>query len=188
MRVAKAVIISDLERQELQAMAIATEASAQLRLRVNIVLSASEGLENCAIADRLQCSRRTVGLWRRRFIAGRITALSTDAPRTGRKPDTRNRVEADVLRRTREVPPPVGKRWTIRLMAKEIGVSKDTIQRIWVNNGILPGRKLNDVPADKCTLMPPVSESTCRDSRIASDHHPVGVAEWELRGHSSTTV
>jgi transposase len=183
MRVAKRVTLSAEDRLELQALTTSMEDSSQVQLRVAIILAASEGLENYAIADRLKCSRRTVGLWRSRFVAGGIAALSKYAPRTGRKPDTRNRVEAEVLRRYREVPPPEGNRWTIRLMAREVGVSKDTVQRIWSNHGILPVRKRNSAPTDQCTLMSSVPNSSCRDSRTVSDHHPVGMAEWELRGH-----
>lgn len=183
MRVAKLVILLAEDRLELQALTTSMEDSSQVQLRVAIILAASEGLENYAIADRLKCSRRTVGLWRSRFVAGGTAALSKDAPRTGRKPDTRKRVEAEVLRRYREVPPPEGNRWTIRLMAREVGVSKDTVQRIWSNHGILPTRKRNSVSTDPCTLMSPVPNSSCRESRTVSDHHPVGIAEWELQGH-----
>ena len=146
MRVAKPVHVLDEVRLELQALAASKPNSRQVQLRVAIILAASEGLDNNTIADRLNCSRRTVGLWRSRFVAGGIAALSKDAPRTGRKPDTRNRVEAEVLRRYREVPPSQGKRWTIRLMAREVGVSKDTIQRIWFENGIRPNRKRSTPP------------------------------------------
>ena len=185
MRVAKPVILSAEDRLELQVLSTSMEDSSQVQLRVAIILAASEGLENYAIADRLKCSRRTVGLWRSRFVAGGIAALSKDAPRTGRRPDTRNRVEAEVLRRYREVPPPEGNRWTIRLMAREVGVSKDTVQRIWTNHGILPVRKHDSAPTDQCTLMSPVPNSSCRDSRTVSDHNPVGIAEWELLGHAA---
>ena len=186
MRVAKPVILSAEDRLELQVLTTSMDDSSQVQLRVAIILAASEGLENYAIADRLKCSRRTVGLWRSRFVAGGTAALSKDAPRTGRRPDTRNRVEAEVLRLYREVPPPEGNRWTIRLMAREVGVSKDTVQRIWTKHGILPARKLSDTPADQCTLMSPVSDSTCCDSRRAPDRHSVEIAEWELRGHSTS--
>jgi len=176
MRVAKPVIISDDERVELQAMAASKSDSTQIRLRANIILAASEGLENNAISNKLRCCRRTVGLWRNRFVAGGIAALSLDAPRTGRKPAKRNGVEAEVLRRFQEESPPEGTRWTIRLMAKEVGVSKDTIHRIWTNNGIRSGQKATMPQLTTCAVIPPISTSSCCDSRSVSEHLPVETA------------
>ena len=52
-------------------------------LRAKIVLLAAEGLTNAEIARRLDCSLRTVSLWRKRFFEQRLDGLR-DRPRLGR--------------------------------------------------------------------------------------------------------
>ena len=58
------------------------------------MLLAIEGHSNCEIAKRLQTSRPTIVLWRRRFKEGGIDALN-DASRPGRK----RRVSGDKIER-----------------------------------------------------------------------------------------
>jgi len=52
-------------------------------LRAKIVLLAAEGKTNAEIARRLDCSLRTVSLWRKRFFEQRLDGLR-DRPRSGR--------------------------------------------------------------------------------------------------------
>ena len=52
-------------------------------LRAKIVLLAAEGKTNAEIARRLDCSVRTVSLWRKRFFDERLGGLR-DRPRPGR--------------------------------------------------------------------------------------------------------
>jgi len=52
-------------------------------LRAKIVLLAAEGKSNAEIARRLDCSVRTVSLWRKRFFEERLAGLE-DRPRPGR--------------------------------------------------------------------------------------------------------
>src|SRR5713101_3470651 len=70
-------------------------------LRAKIVLLAAEGGTNAEIARRLDCSVRTVSLWRKRFFEERLDGL-VDRPRPGRPrrfPPGRGRAgEGDCLR------------------------------------------------------------------------------------------
>ncbi len=52
-------------------------------LRAKIVLLAAQGKTNAEIARRLDCSLRTVSLWRKRFFEQRLDGLR-DRPRPGR--------------------------------------------------------------------------------------------------------
>ena len=52
-------------------------------LRAKIVLLAAAGTANAEIARRLDCSLRTVSLWRKRFFEERLAGLD-DRPRPGR--------------------------------------------------------------------------------------------------------
>ena len=70
-------------------------------LRAKIVLLAAEGKANVEIARRLDCSLRTVSLWRKRFFEDRVEGLA-DRPRLGRprrfSPGADRRGEGDRLR------------------------------------------------------------------------------------------
>lgn len=135
MRMAKPVILTEQDLNALNALMSSPDTKGQIKTRCAIVLAAAEGLENNAIAQRLNRSRRTVGIWRNRYVQSGMAVLTSGAPRTGRRPITRSRVEADVLRLINE-PPPRGTRWTIRQMASCVKASKDTVQRIYAAHGL----------------------------------------------------
>lgn len=101
----------------------------QVTLRCHIVLAAAQGSSDLAIASALQVSRHTVRLWRTRFAKTGVKGLWEVAPGRGRKPiygaDSVKAIEATL--RTK----PEGKtRWSSRLMAKHLGISKSTVSRI----------------------------------------------------------
>lgn len=53
--------------------------------RCRIVLLSGTGLSARAVAETLGVNRRTVALWRERFLAGGCEALLRDRPGRGRK-------------------------------------------------------------------------------------------------------
>ena len=79
------IVLSDVERDELEARARRyTSAYAQV-VRAKIVLMAAEGLRNDQIAARLDTPRQVVSKWRKRFHEQRLAGLD-DLPRVGRPP------------------------------------------------------------------------------------------------------
>jgi len=140
MRVAKPIVLTDDERTSLSQWARGRKTPARLVQRAKIVLAAAEGKENKDIASELKCTRRTVGTWRNRFVEGRLDALKKDAPRSGRKPSVRAVKEAEIIRKTTQEKPTNATQWSVRSMAKAVGVSKATVQRVWSDNGLQPHR------------------------------------------------
>ncbi|MEY3175830.1 MAG: hypothetical protein RLZZ436_3744, partial [Planctomycetota bacterium] len=124
MRVAKPIVLTDDERRSLLQWARGRKTPARLVQRAKIVLAATEGKENKDIASELKCTRRTVGTWRNRFVEGRLDALKKDAPRSGRKPSVRAVKEAEIIRKTTQEKPTNATQWSVRSMAKAVGVSK----------------------------------------------------------------
>lgn len=92
-------------------------------LRSAIVLLASEGVPNAAIARRLGTSRSTVQLWCLRFSESGPDALLRDAPGRGRKP----KVDAATLARVLDAA--AGERMSIRQLAHRLGISSATVHR-----------------------------------------------------------
>jgi transposase len=140
MRIAKTIILTDEERITLMQWSRGRKTPARLVLRAKIILAAANGQENKDIAAELKCTRRTAGTWRSRFSEGRLEAIVKDAPRSGRTPSVRADKEAEILRKTTQEKPPNATQWSVRSMASAVGVSKDTVQRVWSDNGLKPHR------------------------------------------------
>jgi transposase len=58
--------------------------AARLVQRAQIVLQAAAGKADVEIAQALDITRQTAGLWRRRFLDRGIAGMERDAPRSGR--------------------------------------------------------------------------------------------------------
>ena len=76
--------IDDSQRKRLRFLADSGKTPQKLALRARVILLASEGMPNHAIAARLETTRPTVLLWRERFAARGVPGLLKDAPRPGR--------------------------------------------------------------------------------------------------------
>ncbi len=140
MRVARPIVLTAAEQTALRKWSRGRSTPARLVLRARIVLAAAEGRENRDIAAELGCTRRTVGTWRNRFAEQRLPGIEHDAPRGGRKPSVRAEKESEIIARTTQDTPPNATHWSTRTMARVVGVSKATVQRVWRDNGLKPHR------------------------------------------------
>ena len=75
------------------------------------------------------------------FRSGRTKTVTHDYKRNGgrgRRPTTDPATVAEIIRITTQEDPPNATHWSTRDMAKAIGVSPATVQRIWVAHGLKP--------------------------------------------------
>ena len=138
MKTAPAINLSDAERTTLETWSRGRRAQARHVLRAKIVLLAAEGKTNETIAIELGTSKPTVGRWRSRFAKRRIAGIEKDAPRPGRTPALTAQTVDLIIRKTTQEKPRAGTHWSTRTMAKAVGVSKDTVQRVWSAHGLKP--------------------------------------------------
>ena len=75
--------LSPVEEAELRRLVRTPSTPNQQALRARIVLRAWEGASNTAIAEELELSLPTVGLWRSQFAREGLDGLA-DRPRSGR--------------------------------------------------------------------------------------------------------
>jgi len=136
---ATTITLTGEEREALERLARRRRTPHGLALRARIVLRASEGLTNLAIAAKYDTTRVTVAKWRSRFAEGRLDALY-DEPRPGApRLVTDDRVE-EIVRRTLESKPRGATHWSTRMMAEAVGTSQSTVSRVWRAFGLQPHR------------------------------------------------
>src|SRR6266508_3875288 len=77
------VVLSDEDRDHLEALVRRGTAEYRMVVRARIVLAAAEGEENASIAERLEVALNTVIKWRKRFFEEGVDGL-VDRKRPGR--------------------------------------------------------------------------------------------------------
>src|SRR6266542_3647619 len=114
---------------------------AALAERARILLLAADGLANAEIARQVGCSRPTVILWRHRYAKAGLDGLG-DKHRPGRPQTVRADRRAEILAATLTPPPEhLGvTHWSSRLLAAELGVSHNTVARVWAEHDLKPWR------------------------------------------------
>jgi len=103
---------------------------ARLKRRSRIILLLANGLSQAAVATQLGVSRRTVAIWRQRFLEGGPSTLQHDRPGRGR-PKGRSAGAVAAINAAMANPPDGQERWTARALAKHVGVSHSTVLRVW---------------------------------------------------------
>jgi len=128
------------EKDQLVALSSSRSLPRGLTQRAQIVLFSAQGMSNMAIADKLNMSRPTVGMWRRRYIQNGLQGLH-DELRPGRPRSIADEKVALLIRRTLKTKPEDRTHWSLRSMAEKTDISKSTIQRIWHTFGLQPHRQ-----------------------------------------------
>jgi transposase len=132
--------LSNSDRKQLLELSGYRSTPRGIALRIDIILSAADGVANHVIARSLGTSLPTVLLWRKRFQKGGIGALLEDRPRSGRPKRISVQKEAAVVRATIDTKPRDATHWSVRAMAASQKVSPATVQRIWRKHKLQPYR------------------------------------------------
>jgi len=103
---------------------------ARLKRRSRIILLLANGLSQAAVAAQMGVSRRTVAIWRQRFLEGGASTLQHDRPGRGR-PKGRSADAVAAITAAMANPPEGQERWTARALARHVGVSHSTVLRVW---------------------------------------------------------
>jgi transposase len=128
------------QKRTLEAWVRARNTPQTVALRARICLLASDGMSNNAIAKKLETSRPTVLLWRKRFKEQGILGLSEEATKgPSKRRLSRSKVD-EIVQATLHTKPAGATHWSVRTMAKAQGVSPITVARIWQAHGLKPHR------------------------------------------------
>src|SRR5258706_11801053 len=134
--------MSSEERAHLVAVTRSRSLPAALTLRSKIVLACEREPSNAAVATRLGVGPHTIGKWRKRFIADRIEGLY-DEMRTGRPRTVEDEAVAELITKTLARKPKAATHWSVRAIAKETGIAKSTVHRLFQLFGLQPHRTRN---------------------------------------------
>ena len=133
-------MLSDEDRARLQAIVDDRNRPLKHVQRARIILLSADRLPVLEVAERAGVSRPAVWRWQQRYAESGMAGLLRDKTRPpGKKPVPAATV-AKVLALTCGEPPGEMTHWTGRAMAKAVGLSLRTVQRIWQANRLQPHR------------------------------------------------
>jgi transposase len=134
------VAITAEERDELEQMTRSRTLSAADIFRARLILKLAEGLLYRTIQTRLDTTAVTISRWKKRFMKGRIAGL-LEVRHPGKRPIVITpALTAKVIKATRGQPKDGSTHWSRRKLARSLGISKDSVQRIWQKAELRPHR------------------------------------------------
>ncbi len=108
--------------------------------KAQALLWLSESVPIKAISDRLSISRVSIANWRKRVLETGLAKLFEVQPGRGRKSSLPEGKVAEIVETTLHKKPKDATQWSCRALAKELGVSHSTVQRVWDAHNLEPHR------------------------------------------------
>jgi transposase len=137
---AEAITLTIDERLELEQMMQSRSLPAGDVFRARLILMLADGLPYRTIQERLHTTAPTISRWKERFLQQGVAGL-LEMRHPGQKPSVITpALQAKVLDATRRKPKDGSTHWSCRKLAAQLGISKDTVQRIWQRAGLKPHR------------------------------------------------
>jgi transposase len=106
--------------------------------RARIVLLSGERLGTMKIVRRVGRSKPSVWRWQDRYLAEGIDGLLRDKPRGPGKAPLGSDVTSQVLTKTMDETPANATHWSVRAMARAVGIGHSSVHRIWAAHGLKP--------------------------------------------------
>ena len=106
--------------------------------RAEVLLLAADGVANTRIAAQVGVKVATVRAWRARFAEEGLAKLGKVRAGRGRKSSIPQDKVDEIVELTRNSKPEGQTHWSCRTMAKKVGVSPATVQRVWAARGLKP--------------------------------------------------
>jgi transposase len=137
---AKPLTLTEEEHEELRQMSVSRALPAGDVFRARLILMLAAGTSYKDIQQRLRTTAPTISHWKKRFLEQRITGLMGER-HPGQKPSVITpKLQAKVLAAMQRKPADGSTHWSCRKLAQHLGVSKDTVHRIWRAAGLRPHR------------------------------------------------
>jgi transposase len=140
MRKAIPITLTAEERRTLTRWARSRTLPARQVTRAKLVRLAAQGKTNPEIAQTLDLHATTVSRWRRRFVEARLAGIEKERSGRGRKPSKRRHWAQTIVRVTLDTTPKDATHWSVRSLARHLGIDKSMVQRVWKTHNLQPHR------------------------------------------------
>jgi transposase len=140
MRPGIVITLSPPDRRRLAALVGDRNAAQKHVWRARIVLLSADGVGTNAIMRQTGKSKTCVWRWQERFAQEGVDGLLRDKTRPSRIAPLGPEVAGRVVALTLTDPPAEVTHWTGAMMARAVGISVSSVQRIWRANGLAPHR------------------------------------------------
>jgi hypothetical protein len=134
------VVVTASDKARLEALVAARRTPQKHVWRARIILLTGDSLGTAAIMAAKGKSKTCVWRWQERFMAEGVDGLLRDKTRPpGIAPLATSLVDK-VVALTLEPPTHEATHWTVRAMAKAVGVAASSVVKIWHDHGLAPHR------------------------------------------------
>jgi transposase len=140
MRTGISITLNPSDRRRLKALARDRNAPQKHVWRAAIVLLSAAGVGTNEIMRETGKSKTCVWRWQERFMQEGYDGLLHDKTRPSRIPPLGAGIAERVVALTQTDPPAETTYWTAAMMAKAVGISASSVQRIWRAHGLQPHR------------------------------------------------
>jgi len=137
---AAALALNEAQKQQLEALARAGSTPQKIARKCRVILLASQGVSNYSIAQQTSLSRPTVLATRAAFAQHGVEPICRPAKRKRSRPTLTPELEQKILGTTLKTRPPDGTHWSVRLLARQLGVSRAMVHRVWQRHDVQPHR------------------------------------------------
>jgi transposase len=140
MRTGIVIEVNAADRSRLEAIAADRNSPQKHVWRTRIVLLSADGVGTNEIRRRTGMSKTCLWRWQERFMMEGVDGLLRDKTRPARIAPLSGEIVARIVSGTLEKPPGETTHWTATAMAKAVGVSVSSVQRVWHKHGLQPHR------------------------------------------------
>ena len=140
MRTGITIDLNSAARARLEAIAADRNSPQKHVWRSRIILLTAEGIGTTEIMRETGVAKTCVWRWQERFMTDGVDWLLRDKTRPPRIPPLNDAIVTHIVSQTLEPPPGEVTHWTAPAMARAVGVSVSSVQRVWRKHGLQPHR------------------------------------------------
>ncbi|MGZ5060064.1 MAG: IS630 family transposase [Methylobacter sp.] len=132
--------LSDEDKLTLERWVKSRATGSKQKQRAKIILMTADGLSTAEIMVKLQLSNPTLNLWRKRYVELGLPSLVKGKCRTPGIPRLESAKVQEILTLTLTGKPVAATHWSCRTLAKQVGVSRMSVNRVWREHKLKPHR------------------------------------------------
>ncbi len=132
------IVLQRKGRAELERLLADGNTAQKIAKRVRIVLMSAVGHGVMAIMREVGVSKTTVWRWQEYFVEASVGGLIRGRTKPPGKKPISAAIKLKIVEKTVKERPAAATHWSVRTMAKEMGVSHTSVQRIWAEHGLKP--------------------------------------------------